>query len=549
MDFLDPKKLRAHQIRLLVGYGLLAIAVVLATVVLLYQARGFGVKQGKVIQNGSILVSSNPGPAAIILNNKPVDETNVRLVLEAGSYTMKLTRDGYHDWQRALTVEGGSVEHFTYPFLIPRNLATVAMTTYESAPVLSAQSPDRRWVLEQLPGQIGVFDQFDTREPKRVQAKKVQVSIPADIFSSSGQPEAASVLDDAPALVPSPRSLEVVEWSNDNIHVLLRHVAGDLSEYILFNRDKPIESVNLSRTLGLTSNLSLAFLDKKFDRYFIHDTIAKTLSTVSLADPQPVALLNGVLAYKSYGDDTVLYTSPITPETGTANETPAATEQITDPAMRTATGNSATSGTNRVNVKLYQDKKQHTIRQTSASDMYLLGLSRYKNAWYVMAGVSAESRVYVYKNPAEALRRDTVPGAMPVPVAVLKTVNPNFVAISANSQLMMAQNGNNFSVYDAEYDRSHTYQVDAGLDPPQTHAIWMDGHHLQFTSGGKIVIFDYDGTNVRTLAAHTPAHRAYFDTRYRTLYTLAPPTSSTTPIANPNAYILSATPLRTVADQ
>lgn len=289
----------------------------------------------------------------------------------------------------------------------------------------------------------------------------------------------------------------------------------------MLNRKDPTQSVNLTRTLLLTPNLSLSLQDKKFDKYFVYDTAAKTLSTASLSDPQSIAFLNGVLQFKSYGSDEILYV--------TADGAPAG----------------------RVQLKVYQDKKQYTIRQLPMADNHLLGLSRYEGAWYIMAGIPAEDRVYVYKNPVTALQRDSSRAA--VPIAVLKVDNPAYAAISANSQLMMVQSASAsaFSVYDAENDRSHTYQLGIPMDVPQTHASWMDGHHMQFTSGGKLVIFDYDGTNVQTLASQTPAQPAYFDTSYQTLYTLASPVSvaGTPPPANPNAHILSATPMRVVADQ
>lgn len=122
MDYLDPKKEARHRIVLFTGYILIAIAIAIATIILLYQAYGFGLgKNGTVIQNGLTFFSSHPNPASIYVDNqlKPV-VTNTRLVLPAGIYDIKLARDGYRDWQRKIELDGGSVEHFDYPFLIPK---------------------------------------------------------------------------------------------------------------------------------------------------------------------------------------------------------------------------------------------------------------------------------------------------------------------------------------------------------------------------------------------------------------------------------------------
>jgi hypothetical protein len=149
MDYLDPRKEFRHRITLMVGYVLVAVAIVIATLILLYQAYGFGLgKNGTVIQNGLTFFSSQPHPANIYLNGTlGKSQTNSRVVLPAGIYHIRLARDGYREWQRTIEVEGGDVQHFDYPFLIPKQLTTKKTTSYTGAPGLATQSPDRRWLL------------------------------------------------------------------------------------------------------------------------------------------------------------------------------------------------------------------------------------------------------------------------------------------------------------------------------------------------------------------------------------------------------------------
>ena len=71
MDFLDPKKRARHTIIILTGYVLIGVAIIIATIVLLYQAYGFGLnRNGSVIQNGLLFFSSQPAPADIYINGK-----------------------------------------------------------------------------------------------------------------------------------------------------------------------------------------------------------------------------------------------------------------------------------------------------------------------------------------------------------------------------------------------------------------------------------------------------------------------------------------------
>ena len=512
MDFLDPKKSRAATTRLITGYVLVAIAIVLATNLLLDLASGYNVKQGKVVQNGLVFVSSAPGGASIYLNGKTQDsQTNARLTLQSGTYTMRLARSGYRDWQRALTVEGGSVEHFDYPLLIPNDLKVATTASYQTAPLLTTQSPDRRWLLTQTAGSGSSFDMYDLRDPEVVAARKTSAALPVSLLNL---PQTGD------------QTFQLAEWARNNTHVLLKHMVGNQFEYILFSREKPSESVNLTKQLKLTANTEITLQDKKYDRYFVHDKMAQTLSTATLGDATAKPLLTGVLQYKSYGNDVVLY----------------------------ATQSGATAGN--VAVKLYQDEKSYTIRQIAKQDVakvdvgskdvgtrkeaYLLDVTTYDNDWYVALGAPSEDHVYVYRNPVERLKQDvTLPL---IPVEILKVASPTYMEFSANSQFVMIESDRDIAVFDAENERSYTYKLDRPVDAPQLHVTWMDGHRLQFVSNGALTIVDYDGSNAQTLIVGGAAYLPVFDTLYKTLYTFAPGTAS-------GSWILSTASLRTAQDQ
>src|SRR4051794_34387595 len=102
MDYLDTKKQFRHHLTLMFGYLLIAVAITMSALILLYQAYGFGVtKNGTVVQSGLIFFSSHPNPAAIYVNGaKQPAATNTRLELPSGIYKVKISRANYRDWQR-----------------------------------------------------------------------------------------------------------------------------------------------------------------------------------------------------------------------------------------------------------------------------------------------------------------------------------------------------------------------------------------------------------------------------------------------------------------
>ena len=64
MDFIDPDKKRKNTIKLYIGYVLIAIAIVLASIVLLFYALGYGIgRSGSVVRNGLVFIDSSPDGA------------------------------------------------------------------------------------------------------------------------------------------------------------------------------------------------------------------------------------------------------------------------------------------------------------------------------------------------------------------------------------------------------------------------------------------------------------------------------------------------------
>lgn len=497
MEFLDPKKQKAHFIRLVIGYVLITIALILTTIILLYQAYGFGIKDGEVIQSGLIFMSSRPQPADIYVNGKLRSEnTNTRLLMQAGQYNFVLKRDGYRDWKRAITIEGGAVARFDYPVLFPQKLTTKEFKKYDIHPGLSTQSPDRRWELVQT-GDFNNFELFDLENPDK---PATAVTLPASLFTLTGT-----------------SSWQLVEWANDNRHVLLQHLTTNdnlqSSEYILVDRENPPSSVNLTETLG-TNPTRIELRNKKYDKYMLYDQAAHTLAMADLNNPKPQLLVDNVLAFKTYGDSEVLY----------------------------VTTEGAAEG--KVAVRLRDNDQTFAIRDVTPSDVYLLDLTKYSGNWYVAAGSSIESRTYVYKNPAQKLRDK--PKNPLVPVQVLKATRPNYISFSDNARFIMVENGPQFALYDAETDKGYTYTLNLPMDAPQTHANWMDGHRMMYVSKGKLVVFEFDDANHEVLSSADPSYEPFFDPKYKVLYSFGEQTATAT---DPTQSLLNSTELLAPADR
>lgn len=472
MDYLDRRKELTQNIMLMLGYVLIAVAIVISALILLYQAYGFGLNQkGVVVQNGLLFFSSHPNPATITTNGvKQPQSTNTRMTLTAGVYKVAIARRGYYDWQRKIEVAGGDVQHFDYPFLIPKQLAVRNVQPYAGLPGLMTQSPDRRWLIVQSGASLTSLSLYDLKNPD----KAVQpLELPGGLLTNAAGAESWQALD----------------WADDNKHFMLQHIFDGQSEYILVDRTSPQDSVNLTKTLSVNPT-KLEFKNRKYDRYYAYDAPSATLRSLRLNQAVAEPVFQRILAYKSYGDNTLLYVT----DSGAPAE--------------------------KVLVKLTDGAKTWNIRTFPAGSSYVVDLTKYSGSMYVAAGSAGENKVYIYKDPAAQLDNRQQKVASPVQVLHVKGVN--YLSFSASAQFILAENGNQFGVYDIENKIGYNYKTSQPLDAPQEHVTWMDGNRLQYVSNQRLIIFDYDYMNVQALTRSVPQYKPAFGPDFKYLYLLSP---------------------------
>lgn len=495
MEFLDPQAERRHRILLFVGYGLITIAIAIASLILLYWSYGYSLtNEGEVQQNGLVFVSSRPEGATITLNGlKETSKTNARLTLTSGTYDMKLTLDGYREWRREVKVQGGDVQRFTYPKLFPAKLVTTPIRSLEAAPLAATQSPSSRWLLMKHVATPNTFTLYDLRRPAEPVASELTVPIETITPGDGAQ------------------SWKVIEWASDDRYVVFEHgfsTAGVADhEYVLLDRTAPERSQNLTRTLTLSVDEELTLFNKKFDQYYVYNRQTKILRAFNANGKVLANQLEHVLAYATHGDNSVLYVTDVGEDGGQKMGT--------------------------VNAVLRQNSRRMVLRELPAtSSGYVLNLTQYSESWYVALGATDGTGVYLYRNP---LDQSVAATKLPRTWRFLRIQNPTSVSFSINSQFVLAQSGQTCVVYDAENIETRRFILERTLDSPQTKVQWMDGHHLTYVSGGKVIVVEYDNQNAVELQASLPQFGAYFSGNQEYAFALEP--------AEGSAVQLTSTPL------
>lgn len=494
MDFLDPKAKRRHKIQLIIGYALMGVLILTTSAVLVFSAYGFDVdrKTGEVIQNGLVFVDSAPDGAAVYFNGQiQKEQTNNRFALPASNYDLKIAKQGYHDWQRKFQLDGGEVERFTYPLLIPTELKQRNIQTVAATPTLVTESPDRRWLLMSNGASLSEFTEYDLNSLDDNDVPKARnFSIPADLLTAGS----------------GDRKLELVEWSTDNKHILLKHTHSGGYEFVILSRDSGSPSININKLLG-ASPTNVVLRDKKFDQWYLFTQAGGLLQSADTKKTITQIAAN-VTSFKSHDDNTILYAS-------TTND-----------------------GKNQ-RISLRQNNKTYTLKDV-ANGAVMLEIARYDGAWYVVIGSTAEHKSYIYKNPVDTLNRND--GSPLVPVSIQKTIGEmTAVSFSSNTRFISTQSGQHFEIFDLEYDDLYRYDLIEPIDPG-TKVAWMDGHRLIAQTGGKALSLDFDGSNKRILASPILGTPIMFDRDYTVLYQV-------TNTGNTNSLGLTAIDLRLDGDK
>ncbi len=468
MDYLDPKKKKASIRRLYLGYGLIAIAIGLATLIMLYLGSGFyPSSDGTLIQNGMLYINSSPAETKITLNGKEQrSQTDARLVVPGGVYDILLTRDGYRPWERTINLEDGKVRRIAYPRLFPISLRTNVVQTTTEQPDLVSGSPDRRFLLSHFPSNPLNFVLMSTERPYDA---PVNLGVPVSEV-------------DAPQ---SPASVEVVEWTEDARFCLIKRNAGGALEYLVLDREQPGLVINVTRRLALPADAKVSMRDRAYNRYVVLLPAAKTISYVDLDSPStPSVVATGAVDFVSFESDKVLFISEL--------------------------------DTDKMRAQFYQAGKTYQIKDLSKSDKYFLELAKFGRMIVMIVGSAADGKVSVYRNPAEYLRSNS-DKTFPLATATLKVDKPRFASFSTDASIAMLYGEQQFATHEFDADRSYNFDMTLPYDSSQ-EIRWMDGARFNVISDNTVYAIDFDGSNQQKLVAARPQFGVYFDKDYKNLF-------------------------------
>ncbi len=446
-----------------VKYGLTGVLVILVTVALVFAADGYDIdkRTGEIIHNGLVMVASEPVPADIYINGEPEnDATKSKLSLPMGQYVILLKQDGFYDWSKKISVEGSDVVWLYYPRLIPTEIKTTNIEAFKDVNMAS-QSPDNKSLLLHESAGDNKLLLFDTVNRE---SNAVPIIIPIAVLSQ--QPGVLS-------------QFEVIDWAQDDRTVLLEHTNGSVKELLLMDITKPEEATNLSRIFELDMT-SLRFVDDSKDKLYAVvnsslrriDANAKTISGALIDNVSQYSVDNGYVA-----------------------------------AIHGKKGE--------IKVSILDDDKlmKFTDLKEDATN-YIVEISQFDGDRYLALADRTAGVTNIYQDFARIAEHPDEKTEL----TQLKLADLKYLSFSPGGQLVMAQSGKSFRLYDFEVEVKRAFNTKLEI-AKDTEANWIDGFHLSLvdTKSGAYFL-DYDGLNSHLINAVDAKLGVFYDEKIEGMF-------------------------------
>lgn len=428
---------------------------------------------GSIVQGGLLQVASTPSGARVSVDNRQLSgSTPMRVDAQAGSHSLKITRDGYRSWQKTVSIQAGTVHWASYARLVPVSPAEQVQHSFES---LSAVLPavERDLILTQISANSNIFQLIDVGSD---QPGITSLELPHDL-----------------AVAPSPTDAEptyrMMQWDESDRLVLLEYQYPDYRGWIVFDTRSPQDSVNVSELLDSSESVKSIMFDERNGRalYVLTNGIIRRLDTSSRTLSAPLA--RNVTDMRQSHDGIVTFA------TARDSEGYRTVGYYTRGASQSRTlqrFEAADSETVSLVLGEYQGKQYAAVQRDLLVEVYRLSLH------------SSDS-----KSSINLARIATITGSKQL----------SALSFSPHDRFVFVQHGDTYTVYDIELDRTTTTAIQ-GSAPVDRALSWLDRYHLWSDRDGDFRWYEFDGENAQSITAVVPGFMPKLTDNERYLYVI-----------------------------
>ncbi|MCL2444585.1 PEGA domain-containing protein [Candidatus Saccharibacteria bacterium] len=288
----NSHSLRKDRLRVIAVDIIMALSVVAIVGILMFITMGYSLTRDlNLEQSGLVQFGSRPTGATISINGEEISSrTNTRTMLAPGEHSIHFYRSGFGPWSKNITLSPGQVLWLNYARLFPSNPELSTIRTYQNIASVSA-APNSQFLLITFTDPNRPFHLLDLRS-EEVRYREI---ITSGFLSGLNDPEITN------------HQIEIMEWSGNNNRALIRHTFADYIEWILLDLRDPSESINLTTTYRLNfSDVKIASNDGRHlfmlenNNFRRADVNNQTISAV---------LLDNVASFTQINRDTIIFLS------------------------------------------------------------------------------------------------------------------------------------------------------------------------------------------------------------------------------------------------
>lgn len=436
--------------KLIVVYtGMVAVIIsIVCFIVMIVLGFGFDANKGQLEQYAFLYFGSSPSGATVSVNDKiSSSKTPNKTSVSAGEYNIKITKNGYVDWQKSVNAKSGVISWLNYALLVPKNLKTEVVSNYDAV-YSSLASPENRNLLIQGRADTPVFNIVDISSDS---VKDSKLTIPADKYSES-------------ATVGVSHNFQIDKWDDGERYVLIKHTYGDKNEWLVLDT----QDAGLTKNITKMFNISISdidFSDNSGNKFYALDT----------NDIRKLDLAAGTMSKSLVTNVSSFDVSPLNVITFISKKIAGKDQQI-------------------AGIYLENNDKSYNLRTTNAAASLHIATAHYFKEDYV--AISEGSKVDIFSGSYPSANNKEATS-----LTVVKTYNlgqaVDGLGFSPSGEYVLARFGSNFASYDLEYDNLYNHNVDQAVTGSAIN--WLDNNYLWSDAGGKLTIREFDGSNVHEI--------------------------------------------------
>lgn len=428
-----------RRLSLIFGYMLAAAVIAGGTALLIAYGNGYSYdfKTGTLKHKGLVILESLPSGAKITVDGREIKpKTPYRNTYEGGLHDFTVSKDGYRTWHKQVPVTAAQVSLVQYVILLPQHIQVSAVVNRSAIDQLSA-SRDRRRLAYTVPsGPDAGLWWTDTNS--RSQTKIYTPAAP------EGQ---------------APESIQLLGWSDDASHLLIRTQIGTSAAYRVISANPSDQPINLTETFKVDlTGVTFSPNDWR-EMYWLDNGSLRRLN--SGAQTISAVLAGNVLSY-AYAGDRIIYVD------GSA---PAASLWSLDRGGR----------------------KQQLVSELSPGRRFALDYATYIGSAEVAVLNLDSGRPALYNNVfGDKIKRTDL------------EMTAESVKFNGDGRFLLGASQAGMSTYDVERGRVYKF---SSINTGVTGVNWYDNYHVLFNRGGQIVLSEFDGNYsvVITKAGPLPA--------------------------------------------